>query len=402
MRVLTYLHATLIAMLVLPLLYALTEISDVNGEGILYLKCLLIFVPIMVTEIAVRRLKNLGIYVLSCIAVTVAVWGVIRLLFSDSGALYLIVMTIESLFVSFFRFKERIRLAIQEKEDDFYAGPAVSLINQPSFGFLWYFAMMYMIGIVFNSKALCDITFWNAAIYFFVALAYTYIKATNHYLGLNKWTKSIPRKRLYAISAAMTGLFAVLVLIVMLPSFFLAGQRRYTDIRTWSDDMEFVEYQPMDWPQTGGDDYSDEYWIMMDDMEAPPEPSKFWSYLSWLMTVAGIVFMVYLAVKMLLKIFREFRDSYDENGDKVEELDDEPMQKEERLRLRRSMKADSEAERIRRMYRKTIKKHRKEIPAKYESPSEIEKNAGLFEDKDMKRLHAQYENVRYGQDGAFF
>ena len=84
MRVLTYLHATLIAMLVLPLLYTLTEIQDADGEVILYLKCLLIFVPIMVTEIAVRRLKNLGVYVLSCIAVTVAVWGVIRLLFRGS------------------------------------------------------------------------------------------------------------------------------------------------------------------------------------------------------------------------------------------------------------------------------------------------------------------------------
>ena len=398
MRVLTYLHATLISMLVLPLLYTLTETWDADSEVILYLKCLLIFVPIMVTEIAVRRLKNLGIYILSCIAVTMAVWGVISLLFSGSGALYPIVITTESLFVSFFRFKERIRLTRQEKEDDFYAAPAVSLINQPSFGFLWYFAVMYMIGIVFNSKMLCDIAFWNAAIYFFVALAYTYIKATNHYLGLNKRTKSIPRKRLYAISAAMAGLFAVLVLIAILPSFFLAGQRRYTDIRTWSDDMELVEYQPMDLPQTGRDDYSDEYWIMMDDIEAPQEPSKFWSYLGWLMTAACIVFMVYWAVKILRQIFREFRDSYDENGDKVEELDDEPTQKEERLRLRRSMKADSEAEHIRRTYRKTIRKHRKEIPAQYESPSEIEKNAGLFEDEDMKRLHVQYEHVRYGQD----
>lgn len=399
MRILTYLHATLIAMLVLPLLYALAELRDADGEGMLYLKCLLIFIPIVVTEIAVRRLKNLGIYVLSCLAVTVAVWGVIRLFFSDSGTLYPIVMTAESLFVSLFRFQERLRLARQEKEDDLYTAPAVSLINQPSMGFIWYFAVMYALGIIFNSKALCDIAFWNAVIYFFIALAYTYITATNHYLGLNKWTKSIPRKRIYAISAAMAGLFAMLVLIAMLPSFFLAGQRRYTDIRTWSDNMEFVEYQPMGSPQTGGDGYVGDDWIMMlNDGEAPPEPSKVWTYLGWIATAVSIVFMVYWAVKMLRQVFGEFRDSYDENGDKVEELDDEPLQKEERIGLRRGMKADSEAERIRRTYRRTIRKHRKEIPAPYESPSELEKNAGLFEDEDMKLLHVQYENVRYGQE----
>ena len=109
------------------------------------------------------------------------------------------------------------------------------------------------------------------------------------------------------------------------------------------------------------------------------------------------MFMAHWAVKMFRQVFLEFRDSFDENGDKVEELDDESLQKEERLGLRRGVKADSEAERIRRIYRRTIRKHRKEIPAPYESPSELEKNAGLFEDEDMKRLHVKYENVRYGQ-----
>ena len=398
MRVLTYLHATLIAMLVLPLLYALAELQDADGEGMLYLKCLLILIPIIVTEIAVRRLKNLGLYVLSCIAVTAAVWGVIRLFFSSSGVLYPIVITAESLLVAFFRFQERLRLARQEKEDDLYTAPAVSVLNQPSLGFLWYFAVMYAFGIVFNSKTLCDIAFWNAAIYFFIALAYTYVTATNHYLDLNKWTKSIPRKRLYAISAAMAGLFAMLVLIAMLPSFFLAGQRRYTDIRKWSDNMEFVEYQPMGSPETGGDGYAGDDWIaMLNDGEAPPEPSKLWTYLGWLAAAACMALVAYYAAKTLRQIFGEFRDSFDENGDKIEELDDEPLQKEERLSLRRGLKADTEAERIRRTYRRTIRKNRKELPAPYESPSELEKNAGLFEDEEMKLLHVKYEHVRYGQ-----
>lgn len=398
MKLLTYLHATLVAMLVLPLLYAIAELQDADGEGMLYLKCLLIFIPIMVTEIAVRRLKNLGAYLFSSIAVTLALWGVIRLFFGGSGVLYSIVIIAESLFAGLIRFRERLRLARQQREDDLYAAPAISLINQPSLGFLWYFAVMYLIGIIFYSKTLCDIAFWNGAIYFFVALAYTYITETNHYLGLNKRTKSIPRKRLYTISAAMAGLFALLVLIAMLPSFFLAGQRRYTDIRTWSDNMQFVEYQPMAAPQTGGDGYAGDDWVMMlHEGEPIPEPSKFWTYLGWISIAGFVMFMAHWAVKMFRQVFLEFRDSFDENGDKVEELDDESLQKEERLALRRGVKADSEAERIRRIYRRTIRKHRKEIPAPYESPSELEKNAGLFEDEDMKRLHVKYENVRYGQ-----
>lgn len=399
MRILTDLHATLIAMLVLPLLYAIAALQDADGEGMLYLKCLLIFIPIVITEIAVRRLKNLGIYLLSCFVVTAAVWGIIRLFFDGTGVLYPTVMTAESLLIAFIRFRERLRLARQQREDDLYAAPAVSLLNQPSLGFVWYFAVMYGIGILFYSKMLCDFAFWNGAVYFFVALAYTYITGTNHYLGLNKRTKSIPRKRLYTIGLGMLGLFAGLVLMAMLPSFFLAGQRRYTDIRTWSDKMQFVEYQPMIPSQTGGDGYAGDDWIaMLNEGEEMPEPSKIWTVLGWIAAVACTLVAAYHAVKTLRKIWGEFRDSFDENGDIIEALDDEPLQKEERLDLKLGRKSDREADRIRRTYRRTIKKHHKEIPAPYETPTELEKNAGLSEDEGMKLLHVKYERVRYGQD----
>lgn len=399
MKLLTYLHATLIAMLVLPLLYALAELRDADGEVMLYLKCLLIFIPIVVTEVAVRRLKNLGVYLLCAFVVTVAVWGVIQLFFGGSGVLYPIVMTAESLFVAFIRFRERLRLARQEKEDDLYAAPAVSLINQPSLAFLWYFAVMYLLGIIFASKALCDIAFINGALYFFIALAYTYFTEADHYLGLNKRTKSIPRKRLFAIGTAMLSIFAILVLLAIMPSFFLMEQRHYTDIRTWLDNTEVEAYPPMFSPQSGGDSYVGNDWIsMLNEGEAPPEPSKFWTYLGWIALAAALAALIYGVVKTLRQVFSEFRDSYDENGDKVEELSCEPSQKEERLNFRRGRKADSEAERIRRTYKRTIKKHRKELPAPYESPTELEQNAGLYEDSEMKLLHEKYEYVRYGQE----
>lgn len=58
---------------------------------------------------------------------------------------------------------------------------------------------------------------------------------------------------------------------------------------------------------------------------------------------------------------------------------------------------ESEAQRIRRKYRKIIRKHRKDRPAPYESPIEIEVLAGLGEDEQMQKLHVQYEIVRYGK-----
>ncbi len=62
--------------------------------------------------------------------------------------------------------------------------------------------------------------------------------------------------------------------------------------------------------------------------------------------------------------------------------------------------AGSAAERIKRRYRKTIRKHRKDRPAPYESPTEIEAGAGLKDDEQMRQLHKAYEEVRYGKMSA--
>lgn len=285
------------------------------------------------------------------------------------------------------------------KEDDLYSAPAVSMLNQPSLGFLWYFAVMYAVGIIFNAKTLCDFAFWNGAVYFFAALAYAYQISTKHYLGLNKRTKSIPRKRLYAISAAMTGLFALLVFMAMVPSFFLGGQRRYTDIRTWLDGIEadgdWMGYQP----EIGGEGLQgDDGIVKFLQNEPPPKPSEIWNYLWWIFVTLCAGLVVYGTIRTLQRVYGEFRDSFDENGDKVEALDEEPLHKEERIRQNRRKRQDSKTQRIRRMYCRTIQKHRKEPPARYESPSEIEKNAGLLGDADMERLHVKYENARYGRE----
>lgn len=81
----------------------------------------------------------------------------------------------------------------------------------------------------------------------------------------------------------------------------------------------------------------------------------------------------------------------------IEEIKDELAYKEEALYKKGHRRMESEVERIRRRYRKMIRKHRKDRPAPYESPAEIEACAGLSDDEEMQRLHVEYEAVRYGK-----
>lgn len=109
--------------------------------------------------------------------------------------------------------------------------------------------------------------------------------------------------------------------------------------------------------------------------------------------------MLYAVVMAVRQVFADFRRETDDNGDKVEELEDEPVYKEEILSLVRKHTDNSEAARIRRQYKRTIRKHRKELPAPSETPTELEKNAGLSDDEEMTALHGRYEEVRYNRLG---
>ena len=56
----------------------------------------------------------------------------------------------------------------------------------------------------------------------------------------------------------------------------------------------------------------------------------------------------------------------------------------------------SEGDKVRIQYRRYIKKHRKDRPAPYETPQEIEVAAGVADSVEGKELHYKYEKVRYG------
>jgi hypothetical protein len=283
-----------------------------------------------------------------------------------------------------------------KKVDDFLSAKEPSIFDKPRVVYAWYFVVMYILGILFTSKILCDISFGATIFYMLTSFCYEYITGTKNYLYLNNRTKGIPKKRLYGISTAMVLIFLLICLVGILPSVFMSGYRRYTDIRHWMDDMPpiEIEYGEGDFIQTGQEDPM--MALVQQDGEAG-EPSKLFSALLWVLGVGAALLFIYGFVQMIRQIFKDFRNTLDENGDIIEEITDDDMAyKEDELYIKGNH-LDSEAMRIRRRYKRAIRKHRKDLPAPYESPNEIEVNAGLAYNDEMKQLHCEYENARYGK-----
>lgn len=408
LKVIEYLHVTLLFVMFVPMVYAVTGWSDPLGTQVLHLKCLLIAVPIIVTERAAKQVRSVVVYfVISALllAGVGGMTGLIMLLADESGSFegyeicYCVMVLLETLFIIVKRFSDRVKAARWKREEPL-AAKVTSFLDHPTLSLVWYFVVFYLFGFLLNAKLLCDIAFYSAIVYTFLALIYEYFGTTKAYLEMNKRTKGIPRRRLYGVSFSMFLIFSMLLFVGMMPAVFLAGQRQYTDIRDWFGDVGPVPFEyendaGFQQPTAGGAGWME----LLDDGEPAPEPSKAVNAIFGAIGIACALAFLYGVIQMIRQVLADFRNNRDENGDIVEEISDDSILQQKEIILNRKARrqTESEAERIRRKYRRTIRKHRKERPAPYESPAEIEEYAGLKDDEQMQQLHREYEKVRYGK-----
>ena len=124
---------------------------------------------------------------------------------------------------------------------------------------------------------------------------------------------------------------------------------------------------------------------------------------------------MYAALRLIFKAMRHAMESFSDDGD--DEItflakDDSPaLEKKYRKETGRRGGFRSPDRKIRRLYKKLIRRTLKEIPHGNETPFELEHKAGLYARKaldtetadpgtgtDADRLHRLYEKARYAQE----
>ena len=397
-----WVHSMLIMAIIFPLLCALgLEWHDIAGQN-LYIKSLLIIVPIVITDYAVEKCRSLLTYLVISF-LTFATTGVLGMTIALSihpmgvSTGYTVLLSIETVFVIIDRLLGRLRKKEEKEaamEADPYWRPARDNLREPAFPVLFYFLVIYIVAQNVENPEVCNEALLSVALYTPVFFAYQYVKDTENYLSLNKRTCNLPSKRIYGIGSGILTAFLLLFVMIVALSASTINRRSYSDIRKWINERK-VDYSDLETERDvgyGGEDPMEE----LQAFYGEPQPVPLWvTFISYLIIAGACLFAVFLMIKAIRMQFRIFRETKDENGDIVEELrETEPAQKKPRTERIRIL---SERERIRKQYRKMIRHYRKERPAVFESPSEIEKNAGVAEETEVKELHVRYERARYGE-----
>ncbi len=143
-----YAHATLFFALMIPLIYTIADLKDPAGAGILYAKCLLVVIPVIVTERAAKCLKSLAAYLVICAALMAAVWCAAGLT-NASGAYvlcYCIGMSAETFAISLKRLQGRLRESAHRKASEPFAPKEEEFLDTPLLPRIWYFGVIYLFG----------------------------------------------------------------------------------------------------------------------------------------------------------------------------------------------------------------------------------------------------------------
>lgn len=398
-QALEWIHATLLFPLWIPVLY---ELGDIQGEEygyILYWKSFLIAIPVIATGIAVKKCKSLFAYLGASLAAALVTLALAWLLQpAEYGIVYVAGLGAECVVLIVKRFQDRLRMAVarQDAANDPFWEPSFSVLNRPTFASLGYFAVIYVTGIAFTSKTTCDEAFFTAMFYVFVVIGHVFLVETRDYLKMNRQVSGLPSKRIYGIAGGMLGFFMIFIFLMSIPSILTIPMRQYTDIRAWSaGEIEIVGGMDAELGHESMPSIHEQLEMLVGEQQEPRE-LPIWIKAIFTGGVAAIMLLILgVIMKEILHVFSDFRETYDENGDKIEVLVDEETQA--FIKRSRGGAEDTETRGVRRRYRKMIRKHRKDRPAVYESPAEIEANAGLSENEEMQKLHIEYEEVRYGR-----
>lgn len=313
-----------------------------------------------------------------------------------------IFITTESFLIFWSMHSVRMREAEREqalRSHDLAWKERTYLLEEPNWFFAGWFGLWYVCGILFKSPALANASAVLVILYGAMTLYSSHAARSRTYMKQLDYVSNMPSKRIRLIGGVMTGgIIAALVLAALLVFLGSAHLRFYTDIREWrtTPNMEGT-YEEL-WDQMQSESMMQEMQLGMIEEAAPVSPyvSAFLEIFTYAVFAGFAVFLVILSVKAVRSAFRQFRDGINENGDISESIQEDEITK---LRpVRRGREDRSLRGRIRREYRKAIRKAMKRKPDPASTPTEIETAAGIAGEVEMIALHVRYEEARYDME----
>lgn len=280
------------------------------------------------------------------------------------------------------------------RENDFTWVSHVSPFEIPRYPVLVIFAFTYLAALLTHCSVMCNVSLISASLYLILALVHQHMRLGDRFLQGMHHVKNVPVRRMRRIGTAMLGVLLAFMLLVISLSFLAGRYRPYQDIREWSLNLRFSEGEMMYFPENIPGPGELPFMDIEGELPEGHDYSEFYNTLMYIIFAVIVLVSIPVIIRAVKERLEEFEGER-ENDDIITPLTEETDEIKKVPLIRLFSEPDSAKARVRRMYRKTIRKHRKDRPQPYEMPADIEEKAGIAGTPEGTRLHAAYEEARY-------
>ena len=361
-----------------------------------YVHSLLLLVVYAATAFAEEKIKGIGLFLLIAIVSLLPT----ALLAPDLASR--IVFILIGLIIIIIRIVGRVRAS-------------GTVLNSPHMAVVALFALLFIIGAVSGNRFVSTLNYYLAFAYMIMILIYMNFLNLEGYLAVNKDVQNIPVKRIGRTNNLMLlGYLGITVTVMILMPIFgldkaIAGIGRgilwlirfLASLKKGGDEPAdpIVPEEEVSGDGGGGG---------MPNM-GDAEKSMWVEALYHALTVTLIVIIVILVIALIIyavyRLVKAFYRPIRENSDEQEFIDPEDDDREYAepqggfFRRVREIIDPTPTAAVRRIYRKRIKKQKKEFSEAL-TPQEIEAAVGLPEGSGRQILHETYEKARYSSNGC--
>lgn len=402
-RCLEWIHVLMILSMITPLIYMGVMQRDPQLLYQVYFSSYILAIPVIGSMIASRKCRRFWVYLCFVICfffVTKIGAQIIGNLFPDELAsnIYQVCMNVITVFVAVVAYIMRIYRSNRKRAREISDASFIESmeVDKPNTKAALLFVAFYLYALNLDCPQVCDLALYSSLLYLLFAVVYEYIKKTEDYLRLNEdacQVRNIPVRRIYGIGKAFLVVLLGLLMLTVIPAILTINNRSYNDIRKSEPSKKgIIEYEFSVQPMMEIPEFDTDM-VLVDD-ELSPMAVLIVDIFIYGTLIFVVLLCAYALFLGLRKMLRRFEQASVDEEDVVESLD--YMDEGEKIGIRRRAWIRTEEDKMRRRYRKFIRRHRKDRPAKYETPTEIETAAGVAETVEGKELHKQYELARYG------
>lgn len=400
---LEWIHLLLILSIIVPVIYMISLQREAEQLYRIYAAGYVLLVPIIVLKETAKKCK----WFIQYLIVTVCVYLIVKagaqklgeiLLDETVVSVYTVCINILTILVALQTYALRIYKVLKKKSkemhDTSWEGTDF-ILDKPKTNISIWFVGVYFLALNFACPQVCNLALYSTIAYLIIAVAYEYIDKMEDYLKINESlcrVRNIPYKRIFGIGKFFLIGYLCLLLLVSIPAVLTANYRGYHDIRKTEPRKPVAMEQVSHLPQINEDI------VKLIQSEVPEESSGempvIVNYMFYGFGLVAVVFVLVALIKWVQHELAIFAHASYEDDDIVESLED--SDEIEKVFRSKPVWKKTEEDKIRRLYRKFIRKHRTEHPAAHETPTEIEMAAGVAETQEGKVMHEQYEMARYG------